>query len=89
LGRVSVAESLHEEWHGVVSDLILGHHEERRLAEASDSECARGAEDFSKIVIPVDAASAEIDDANTTAGVAVLGSVGLLERAPYERQNRK
>src|SRR5882672_9541604 len=27
LDRVGVAESLHEEWHGVVRYLILGHHE--------------------------------------------------------------
>src|ERR1700739_1181277 len=64
LGRVGVAETLHEEWHGVVRNLILRHHEQRRLAEVADSQSALCAEVFPTDVIPVDAAAAEIDDAD-------------------------
>src|SRR5579863_6147928 len=59
LGRVRVPETFHEKWNGVVRDLIPGHHEKRRLAEVSDSQRARGAEDFAEDVIAVDAAAAE------------------------------
>src|ERR1019366_10191658 len=68
LGSVCVAESLHEEWHGVVRDLIFRHHEHGRLAEVSDSQSTGCAEDLPADVVPVDAASAEVHDANPAAG---------------------
>src|ERR1039458_2795297 len=64
LRGVRVAESLHEKGNGVVRDLILGHHEQRRFPEISDAQRACGAEDFAEDVVAIDAAAAEIDHAN-------------------------
>src|SRR6266516_2281765 len=73
LADICLFEALGEIRHGVMCDAVLGHDQNRSLAQVTNLERALGPEDFSSNVVAVDTVAALIDDTQRAVGEIETG----------------